>query len=458
MQATRNVPLASVLCLVMVVGLLACHRAPRGRAVPSAIIFISIDSLRADYLNSYGYERFETSPVLDAFAKDAILFENCIVAEPWTLTSHMSLMTGVYPQRHDVRDTSAVLAQGVPTLAGRLADEGFVTKAFVDGVFMSDRFGFDHGFDDYSVVMHRGLGFIVPKALTWVRERRDERFFLFLHTYDVHSRGMHPYYDSPPPYRGMFSGSSSSYLRPLAQKEFGEALMARTTELSDIDKDLIRARYAEAVRFVDDQLGRLFEELDKLGVYDDALVIVSSDHGDGLFDHSAWGHIEVYDHTIRVPLLVKLPRGEHGGTRVSAVVEWIDLMPTILALAGGIAPEGLDGESILGVLEGEPTDGVAYSIWSPRSRNVELFSIRTQHHHYVLDRKAGENYFFDLEVDPLERDNLSPSDQPEEATLRDRLARWMVEHDRETSSNKSAGSKVLDESTREQLRALGYAD
>jgi arylsulfatase A-like enzyme len=454
----RTVPLAWLLSLVMAVGLLACDRAPRGRAIPRAIIFVSIDSLRADYLNSYGYEPYETSPALDAFAKDAILFENCIVAEPWTLTSHMSLMTGLYPQRHDVRDQRAVLAPGVPTLAARLRDQGYRTKAFVDGVFMSDRYGFDHGFDDYAVAIHRGFSFIMPKALTWVREHRDERFFLFLHTYDVHSKGGHPYYESPPPYRGMFSGSSSSYLQPLAKQDFEAALMARTTELSDVDKDLIRARYAEAVRFVDDQLGVMFEELRELGIYDDALVIVSSDHGDGLFDHSAWGHTEVYDHTIRVPLLVKMPHSEYAGMRVPAVVEWIDLMPTILPLAGGIAPDGLDGESVLDVLEGETGDGVAYSIWSPRSRNVELFSIRTRRHHYVVDRNLGATYFFDLDVDPLERDNLSLSEQAEEAALRDQLARWMVEHDRETGTNDSAGSRVLEESTREQLRALGYTD
>ncbi|MCZ6785063.1 MAG: sulfatase-like hydrolase/transferase [Proteobacteria bacterium] len=165
--------------------------------VPHGVVLVSIDTLRADYLNTYGYTDFETSPFLDGFAAENVLFEKAFVSEPWTLTSHMTLFTGLHPHHPGVAEHT-VLAEDVPTLALHLQRKGYRTQAFVDGGYVGAHWGFDRGFDAYETPRPlSGFPEILPRAMDWLDRHARESFFLFLHTYDVHSRGAMPYYKVP---------------------------------------------------------------------------------------------------------------------------------------------------------------------------------------------------------------------------------------------------------------------
>ncbi len=157
-------------------------------ATPSPIILISLDTLRADMLTPYGYEKYPTSPFLDSFAGESILFENCIVQEPRTLTSHMCLFTGLYPQNHGVKPDVA-LHEDIPTLASLLKESGYRTKAFVDGGWLTRTWGFSRGFDHYQNQEKAGFEKTIPEAKDWLKQQPDGDYFLFLHTYDIHSKG-----------------------------------------------------------------------------------------------------------------------------------------------------------------------------------------------------------------------------------------------------------------------------
>lgn len=423
---------------------------------PERIILISIDTLRADYVGAYGYTRFPTSPHLDAFAAANLLFDASIVVEPFTLTSHMSLLTGLFPQHHRVRGKAA-LSGSIPTLASLLRAQGHVTQAFVDGGYLDRHWGFDQGFDDYRQADGKGLQAILPQAVDWIERHRDRRFFLFLHTYDVHSRGLAPYYESPAPFRGAFSAGSGSDLESTTRAEFVARWQEKAANLSAADEDYIRSTYAEGVRFVDEELGRLFAFLEASGLYDDALVIVWSDHGEGLYDHELWAHGELYDHTIRVPLLMKIP-GAAGGKRIRSVVSAVDILPTVLELARAPLPGRLDGRSLLPLLRDDPGGGAAFSIQARHRQR--LFSIRSAREHYISDLVGPGTFFFDLREDPAERENLSPSGAAREAALAERLAGWIGAYDaaRREKTVRREPEQALGPELRDRLRALGYVE
>jgi arylsulfatase A-like enzyme len=415
---------------------------------------VSLDTLRADYINSYGYSRYSTTPFLDSFAKQNFIFENSFVVEPFTLTSHMSLMTGLYPQHHGVED-AVKLPKEIPTLAELLRDEGYRTQAFSSGGYLNPRWGFDRGFDDYGVMEAQGFDTILPRARSWLEAQAGHRVFLFLHTYDIHNEGLEPRYESPAPYDGMFAKRIESKFAGAKGNEFIERFRAREGVLSDIDEEYIRASYAEGVRHVDDALGKFFGELRKLGRYEDALIVVWSDHGEGLYDHVDWSHGEVFDHTLRVPLMVKIP-GRSGGRRIRSVVSAIDLAPTVLALAAARVPESIDGRSLLPLLDADHADSLAFG--RSLKGGKRLFSVRSKSHHYIWDDAAQRSYFYDVVQDPLEQKNLSSSGSDVERELRERLLAWVDEHDRVSGLGVPMRADPPGEALKANLRALGYVE
>lgn len=443
----------ALLPLALAGALAACALpGPSPPAPPTTIVLVSLDTLRADYLNCYGYEAFETSPFLDSFAGENLLFENVFVPEGMTLTSHMSLFTGLLPHRHGV-DEEAALSDRVPTLAGLLRAAGYRTQAFADGGWMESRWGFDRGFEAYNEYRMQGLSRILPDAIEWLRERRDEKLFLFLHTYDVHSRGAFPLYRTPrSPYHGLFSGDIRSPLKGLSRKEFEARFEEIKEGPSEADKQYVRATYAEGVKYVDEQVGRLVAALKEMNRYEDTLLVIWSDHGEGLFDHKHWSHPELFEHTLRVPLLMRIP-GQPGGKRVRSLIQSVDLMPTILELAGVEVPGGLDGESVLGLLAEDRGERLA---WGARTRkHLRLFSLRSQSYHYILDFKARQALLFDAREDPHQVVNLAGSLPAVEREMRSMLVEFVREFD-EARQQRSGEHLPLDQKTQEDLKALGY--
>jgi len=446
------------LYLLLVVSLVMFGCGPSGEfEIPRQIIFISIDTLRADMLNYDGYDEFETSPFLDTFAAENVVFERTIAQEPRTLTSHMSFFTGLLPQHHAVQDT-APLSSDVPTITSVLQAHGYLTQAFVDGGYLRKQFGFDRGFDNYDDFRSsgsRGLARVQPKALEWLRAHADNKFFLFLHTYDIHSKGPAPHYRSPDPYRGMFSGSFESDLFVDSKKKFVERWRLRGGVPSEADRRFLRATYAEGIRYVDDRLREFFAELKQMGIYEDALIVIWSDHGEGLYDHQGYSHGQLYDHTTRVPLIMKIP-GLETGTRVRTLVSSVDLAPTILELVG--LPDSIvgDGVSLLRFLDREDPERLAYSIRTKGNRR--RFAVRSQTHHLLEDQRGGGEALFDLRVDPLELSNLMPEESPVQQSLRRRPSRFIEEYDLDMTLPSSEAPVDLESETLKQLRALGYVD
>ncbi|RPJ60153.1 MAG: hypothetical protein EHM24_27400, partial [Acidobacteria bacterium] len=306
----------AALGLASVLGGLAAWRmlapASRGEGV---IVLISVDTLRADRLPAYGYQGVRT-PAIDALAADGVLFERAYAHSPQTLPSHASILTGALPFETGVRDNVGfTLPPGRPTLAELLRGRGMATAGVVSSFVLRKESGLARGFDFYDDRLppsapDKPMGQVQREGETSLRvaegwmEGRQAPFFLFFHIYEPHT----PY--TPP---------------------------ARFGEYDPYDGE---------VAWSDEIVGSLVGWLKERGLYDNATIVFLSDHGEGLGEHGEKEHgLFLYDATIRVPLIVKLPRGEGTGRRVTAPVQHIDLVPTLLAQAGVPAPAGLRGRN-----------------------------------------------------------------------------------------------------------------
>jgi arylsulfatase A-like enzyme len=324
---------------------------------PLTVVLISLDTLRPQRLGVYGNEP-EVSPRLDALARDAVVFDQALAPSPWTLPSHMSMLTGLDPVAHGVRNAAYSLSSNVVTLAEALQAGGFRTAAFTDGGFVSGLYGFDQGFEVYDDKRNykggsNGFARLLPRALDWIEDTTDEPSFVFLHTFDVHSR-----YDEGDPdviarfrERPIENGPDDHALHRLTNFfQQVQAGMNRYQRMGDLIND-----YDAGVFEVDRGVGRLLDLLEDAGRLENSLIIVTSDHGESFFDRDLYiGHgINLTDDEVRIPLIVRFPDGEGGGTRRSELVDLTDLPRTVLDVAGLEAPVHMGGESVAGLLRGE---------------------------------------------------------------------------------------------------------
>lgn len=400
------------------------------------IVLISIDTLRADRLPLYGYDGVET-PHLDALAADGIVYENAISHIPLTLPSHASLFTGLLPPEHGVRDNigyaldeGAIQEGALPYLPALLQQEGYATGGAVSTFVLRGKMGLEVGFDFYedSIEFRPGVGLggmqrpgveTLGLAVEWLRGVAEQPFFLFFHMYEPHTP-----YAPPEPFRSRYADNP----------------------------------YDGEVATADQVVGDLISELRRLGVYDEALVVVLSDHGEGLGDHGEDEHgILLYREAIHVPLIVKLPIGrqgdpQHAGQRVAAPVQLIDVLPTLGDLADLPLPDELAGRSLLDFLGedgGDPTlaDRALYSeTFYPRLHFgwSELVSLTDAEHQYI---EGPDPELFDLVADPQQRSNVLRDRRRVFAGLRDRLA---------TIDRELVAPAEVDEESRAALAALGY--
>ncbi|HYN10208.1 MAG TPA: sulfatase-like hydrolase/transferase [Vicinamibacterales bacterium] len=392
---------------------------PRG---PGAVVLISIDTLRADRLPVYGYAAGST-PALSAFAGDAIVFDRAYAHAPQTLPSHTSIFTGRLPFEHKVRDNLGfTLPAGQTTLASLFSKAGYQSAGFVSAYVLRAETGMGQGFDQYDATLPPAASDQAPAqilrpgpatldaATRWLGSRTDERFFLFFHIYEPHA----PY--TPP------------------------------------DRFPQPDRYDGEVAYADEIVGGLLTALRQKTWYDDATIVVTADHGEGLGDHTEREHgLFVYDETIRVPLMIKLPNGRHGGTRVAEPVQHIDLLPTLGALAGFAVPADLRGRNLQPVLMGTGSitpQGIYAEALYPRYHFgwSELVALVDGRYKYI---KAPRPELFDLERDPHERQNVV--EERAQASLAMRAALDMLVAGQPIDSPSAVSGE-----DRERLAALGY--
>ena len=356
------------------------------------VFFFSIDTLAARHMSLFGYER-ATTPELERFAEDAVVFEHCLANAPWTLPSYLSVLSGLYPGAHTTRvddDGSGrvsdfdhwQLADNRWTLAEALHGRGYETAGIVDTVWLSPKTRIDQGFDLYHLGPayvpfddpQRGMPLILAELAGWLERRDPSRPpFVFAHALDCHG----PYWPEAPwrdRFAGVLEGGTPTLVPARGSHRTYRSIptwMAMTSvqRLDQADElaerlalEPLVARYDETIAQMDASLASAFALLRERGLYDDALVIVSADHGES-FDHQHYDHGEMWEDVLHVPLFLKLPGGAHGGKRIPATVQLVDLYPTILDLLELDAEgRGLHGRSLLPLLDGtESEPRVAFS-------------------------------------------------------------------------------------------------
>ncbi len=357
---------------------------PRERPL---VLVISVDTLAADHCSVYGYDR-PTTPELEELARDGVVFERCVANAPWTLPSYLSVLTGLYPSAHlaqGIVEDGALdnydfwkVAQNRWTLAETLRARGYQTAASLDTAWLSPRFQIDQGFDLYDMgpssygfyEAYYGIRYITDQFEKYLDQlRRDDApFFAFIHALDAHG----PYWPEEG-FLGRFDGLLPPDLRPTlagaAPQTFGAmpAWMAQTLcppvhrpqpEVWSIPREVpleeIIARYDEAILKTDFSIGAICDLLKERGLYDDALIVITGDHGES-FAHGSFSHGVLWEDVVRVPLLLKLPRNAHAGKRIDTSVQLVDLYPTLFELVGAGAPRDyLHGRSLVPLLEGDP--------------------------------------------------------------------------------------------------------
>lgn len=467
-----------LLLLVVAAGALLAWSTARPRLARPNILLVSIDSLRADHLGAYGYPR-DTSPTIDGLAREGVLFEHAISSAPWTVPAHMTLLTGLPPEVHGVESRRERLSPDAVTLAEVLQDAGYTTAGFVSGPTVMRRYGFDQGFASYDesmveekpaliggVVTSPGLVRLVDAFLTrWHDGDRTQPFFVFLHMWDVH-------YDYVPPedYARRFD---PDYTGDLDGRDF-ERNPRLTAGMDPRDLQHLVALYDGEIRYTDDHLAQIVGRLRALGLLDDTIVVVTSDHGDEFFEHGQKGHAKtLYDEVLRVPLVVRYPQRIAPGRRVEAQVRAMDVAPTILGLAGvpatpgfgtiGLAPEHRFVDLTPYVAGSSPTapfpalPAFSTTRWlGGRQTALRTADAKLIRYKPPLRNRAGTE-LFDLDVDPGERTNLdgSPPGKPLLATLAPRLEDWTSDAGRQTKLAVGLAPSPRHEA---RLRALGYVE
>ncbi len=450
--------------LVLLLASLGCSRAAPSAPVDH-VLLITLDTLRADRLGAYGFADAGT-PVLDGLAARGVLFENAYTTCNVTGPSHASIMTGLLPPRHGMLGNAWRLDPAVDKLATWLGAAGFETAAFVSSAVLSTASGLAHGFREYDQAFLRDVAFertlqrrgdeTVDAALAWLERRASEgaagRFFLWVHLFDAHAP-----YDPPPPFW------PADAPRPPSDAATLEALYTGRLRPDAETLDLMRALYQAEIRFLDAQLGRLLGALEDLGLTGRTAVAVSGDHGEELAEHFAFfeHNRSLYEGVTRVPLIVVDPRDPAGaGRRVAAPVQVVDLMPTLLELAGVAAPQvELDGVSLTGLMrEGGPPPRPAALTVRPHNpgyyRRGDGFAWVSGSHKLVVYEK-GAPELYDLAADPGETTDLFDPDDTEQAVLRRRALASM--ESLRARGDASRQHRVVLPEQREMLRALGYA-
>jgi len=460
------------LVVLSIASLWACDGG--GPPAPPNVILISVDTLRADHLGCYGYER-ATSPFLDELAARGVRFERAFAQSSWTLPSHMSLVTSRYPRSHGVHNHDAVLPEGVSTVASALRAAGYSTTGFVSWVYLSAEFGFDRGFETFhellppeeeidattrhSIKAER----FVDHVATWAEADADHGrpFFLFLHLFDPHAN-----YDPPLEIARQFEPSlEDARLGEYdALKPFIRGMHRQPRRMPAADVRRVEALYDAEIRYTDRQLERLFDLLDAADRLDNTLIVFTSDHGEEFDDHGSMeGHQwTLYDEVLRVPLLVVLPDGAAAGTTIDRLVQTIDVAPTILDIAGVARPADFEGHSLAGLIAGESADWEEIAFAELRRFNLK-WSLRTRDHKLVYTHDTGVNRaqvpvvagyeLYDLGADPAEQRDLHAS----KTELTERLGARLESYAGGGSTGAAAGAGPdLSDEQRERLRSLGY--
>lgn len=434
--------------------------APQAGEPPKNVILISLDTVRRDRLSAYGYAK-PTSPALRRVAEQGVRYERAVTVSPWTIPSHYTLFTGLYPNRHGVWDYNQALDEGIPTLAQLLAAGGMRTFAIVSSKAIKSAKSFGRGFERFRYISEwstapngqrliRDSGAeVTDLGLFWLDEIGDAPFFLFLHYYDAHSD-----YSPQPrfreefvePYAGELEGHTAELLR----------VRKGTLQLDAADVAFLSQLYDAELRQLDDEIDRVTRYMEEHGLDENTLLVIVSDHGEEFMEHGKILHgTSYYDETIAIPLILRGP-GLPRGLRVEALTSLIDLPPTILSLLGHEVPPSMQGIDLS-------------ADWAPgrsRARRPFVFAeadwknevpalyrmVRDGGYKLIFNTRDESVELYDMDADPAETRDVSQKLPERTAHMRAAARNYMSDEYR------AEPTEPLSPDTLEQLRALGYAD
>ena len=384
-----------------------------GKAAPLVVVYL-VDTLRADHTGAYGYPR-DTTPELDAFARDAVVFDQAIAAASWTKPSVASLFTSLPPGRHRAVQLRDRLDDSLLTLPEMLQARGYATGAAIaNSVIYLPAANFQQGFDYFeglhgeedrpSKIVEAAP--VVDRALAWIDARRGLPTFLYVHTMDPHVP-----YTPPAPFDTKFEP------HPTPEHPGQDP---RTDYKEPADRERLMAQYDGEIAYGDREFGRFLRELKSRGLYDDALVVFLGDHGEEFEDHGQWLHgRSVFDELVRVPLVLKLPGRREAGRRIDQQVQVLDVLPTVLESQGLPVPPApvVMGRALQAVLAGQAKDAPAASEIS--HRGIVAHGLRTNREKYIRRfSPESDELYFDLAKDPKEQTSVLGTNPERERILR----------------------------------------
>jgi arylsulfatase A-like enzyme len=431
-----------------------------------SVIVLLVDTLRADKLRAYDPKSPVQTPVLDRFAKEGTLFVNAQSPENWTKPSVASIFTGLYPMTHRTKESDSKLPDAVLTVSEVYKQNGFSTATFLANGYVSDKFGFAQGWDHYTNYIRENKSTqaenVFKEAGDWIEKHKDERFYVYIQTIDPHvpydpPKRLLELYD-PEPYGGVISPRKTPDLLEKAKRN------PPAVTFNERDRQHLEALYDAEVTYHDEEMGKFVERLTGLGLYDQVLFAVTSDHGEEFYEHGSYGHgHSVYQELVHVPMIFRRPGLVPAGQRIEHTVGTLDIAPTILTATGLAVPDVMEAQDRMAHIRGEQPakPAVAFSDFLDDRR-----AIRAGRYKLIL---SGINAtFFDLEADPGEKRELDARSHPiarrycrillgqflGAKNLRD----WLSAEQKADAPRFERENTAIDEKTREGLKALGYAN
>lgn len=431
---------------------------------PKNAIIILIDTVRADVFGPIRPDNAVETPAYDAFADKSTVFVHAYNNENWTKPSVATILSGLYPATHDTKKDESSLPTEIEILPQRLQKQGFATAGFVANGYVSEKFGFQRGWDVFRNYIRENKSseadHVFGDALAWLTERKQasdgKPFFLYIQTIDPHVT-----YKAPPEYVQRYH--AEAYSGPLGPTiDAMELQNLSSGKLKPIEREVawVKATYNAEVTFHDEQMGKFFTELQTMGLLEDTMIVITNDHGEEINDHGKFGHgHSLYDELLRSPLLMYFPGLFPAGSRVQEITETVDVTPTILDALGLEPLAQADGTSLLPLIQGKPVQRPTYAVseFLDNRRAVRVGNWK------FMRSTSTWAQLYDVITDPGEQQNRIDDAQIARRMCEAHLGEGLATPDKSKRQQDitvkrqfKAGEADIDPLMRQQLEALGY--
>ncbi|MBN2803888.1 MAG: sulfatase-like hydrolase/transferase [Deltaproteobacteria bacterium] len=438
-----------------------------GTTTATNVVLVLIDTLRADHLSIFNKNTRVQTPFIKKIAEESMIFSQAMAEENWTKPSIASLLTGLYPSSHQTKSDTNKLPSSAKMISEYLKAMGFQTAGFVANGYISNKFGFERGWDFWTNYVREGkknrAQFVADDSVEWLKKRYEKKpFFMYIHTIDPHVP-----YIPPAKYRALYD--DEPYNGPIESTKTAdlvERVKTGALKLNERDKFRLEALYDGEISYHDDHLARVYKELANQDLLKNTIIVITADHGEEFFDHGLVGHgHSLYEELIHVPLIIRLPgaNAEKSPKEYNEVVELVDILPTLFDSLGLQKPEQLQGESLIPVLKGEKRywSKAVYSEFMDGQRTVKSGI-------YKLILRGLKTTLFNLLDDPKETADLSDVNPLALRAMLDSLGSHLgifVSANDIDDKNRAPKKRAqthksddanIDNETKKQLQELGY--